>query len=132
MGNSQFFQCEGNSFRNVASTGSVKKGVLCGQCQKTISGKHKTLKNPLAQENNRPPSHPLRSPFPAPPSAAASGGLSLSLSLSLSNDSARRGASTSGEYGCIQTPRKKQFETLGRHLSFSSRSAGFEVFVSQG
>ena len=58
--------------------------------------------------------------------------LSLSLSLFLSNDSARRRASGSGDNGCIQPSRKKKFESLGSHLSFSKRSAGFEVFFRKG
>ena len=55
----------------------------------------------------------------------------LSLSLFLSNDSARRGASASGQYGCIQPPRNKKLEPLGRHLPFTKRSAGFPYFYGR-
>ena len=89
--------------------------------------------NPTYLLRGRPP--PRIPPTSEPVAAwnAASGGLSLSLSLSLflSNDSARRGASASRQYGCIQPPRNKKFEPLERHSPFTSRPAGFPYFYGR-
>ena len=82
----------------------------------------------LRRQDHPPAPHPSSFPWQLarPPPAG-----SLSLSLFLSNDSARRGASASGQYGCIQPSRNKKFEPLGRHLLFTSRSAGFPYFYER-
>ena len=74
----------------------------------------------------RPPSHPLRSLN----SLKASGGLSLSLSFSRTM-LLGEGPQVAEKIVAVNPPEKK-FESLGRQLSFSKRSAGFEVYFRKG
>ena len=80
-----FFRYWSNGFCNIASTGSVKKWVLCNKCQKSVSVKRKKHpKSRFLRARIGPPSPRIRSPYPrwcrVPPSA-------VSLSLFLSRDS---------------------------------------------